>query len=145
MKGVVTTNEMNGILKSIPRLLTAALLLLPPANANEAICKPQKTKKVSRLCIRVINQSGGPQENTHLAVFDGEKQIAEGVTGSDGKYSFDSLQKGTYKVKVHADGFIDDAFPIVVTGSSKKCNHAVEVLLHIGWLPCTGMVRFVKP
>jgi hypothetical protein len=136
---------MKGILKSIVSLSTAALLLLQAANANEAVCKPQKTKKVSHLCIRVINQSGGPQENTHLAVFDGEKQIAEGVTGSDGKFSFDGLRKGTYKVKVHADGFLDDAFPIVVTGSSKKCGHAVEVLLYIGWLPCTGVVRFVKP
>jgi Carboxypeptidase regulatory-like domain len=135
-------------MKIIPKAiacLLAAFLLLPTAHANEAICKPQKVKKVSRLCVVAIDPSGAPVAGVHLQVFDGEKEIAEGLTASDGRFSFDSLRAGSYQVKVHADGFKDDAFPIVVTNSSKKCKRAVEMLLYVGWLPCAGVIRLVKP
>jgi Carboxypeptidase regulatory-like domain len=136
---------MSGILKAIASLMAAVFLLPSTALANEAICKPQKTKKVSRLCVVVINQTGGPQADVRLTVFDGEKQIAEGTTGEDGKFSFDTLEAGSYQVKVHHDGFKDDQFPIVVTNSGKKCKHAVQVLVYVGWIPCTGVVRLIKP
>jgi uncharacterized protein (DUF2141 family) len=124
--------------------IPAALLLLQPAHANEAVCKPQKVKKVSQLCVAVSDQSGAADSNVHLRVFDADKQIAEGVTGSDGKFSFEDLKAGSYQVKVHADGFQDDVFPIVVTSTGKKCKRAVQILLYVGWLPCLGEVRLVK-
>jgi hypothetical protein len=132
----------------IPRTivcLLAALLLLPAAHANEAVCKPQKVKKLSRLCAVVIDQSGAPVAGVQLLVFDGEKKIAEGITASGGRFSFDSLKPGSYQVKVHGNGFQDDAFPIVVTNSAKKCNRSVQILLYVGWLPCTGMIHLAKP
>jgi hypothetical protein len=136
---------MKRVLKTIASLSAAALLLLPAANANEAVCKPQKVKKVSRLSVFLINQTGAPEPNVHLRVFDGEQEIAAGVTGNDGKFSFDDLKAGSYQVKIHGDGFQEDAFPIVITNSGKNCTRAVQILLFIGWLPCPGMVHLMKP
>jgi hypothetical protein len=136
---------MNTILKAIAIIPAAALLLLPMARANEAVCVPQKVKKVSRLCVSLIDQSGAPVPNAILIVCKDGMEIAQGTTGANGKFSFDDLKRGSYTVEICAEGFDKDQFPIVITNPSKKCKHAVQVLLYIGWLPCRGMVHLVKP
>jgi hypothetical protein len=136
---------MNSILKRIAIIPVAAFLLLPMAHANEAVCGPQKVKKVPRLCVALIDQSGAPVPNAILIVSKDGMEIAQGTTGANGKFSFDDLKRGSYKVEIRAEGFEKDQFPIVITNPSKKCKHAVQVLLYVGWLPCRGMVHLVKP
>ena len=136
---------MNRILKAIASVSAAAFLLLPAANANTVVCKNQKVKKVSRLCVFLIDQSGAPVPNATLQAFDGEKKVAEGITGNDGKFSFDGLPRGTYQVRIRAGSFKDDAIQIAVTNSSSKCDHDVEVLLYVTSIACPGSYRLVKP
>jgi hypothetical protein len=131
--------------KRIAILLAAALLSLPMAHGNESVCNPQRVKKVPRLCVSLIDQSGGPVRNATLIVSRDGAQIAQGETATDGRFSFDDLQPGAYTVEIRADGFQKDQFQIVITNPSKKCKHAVQVQLYVGWLPCRGMVHFVKP
>jgi hypothetical protein len=136
---------MKNLLKATAAVTALTLLLLPIGRANEAVCKPQKVMKVSRLCVYLINQAGEPVPGANLIVWKSDQEIAQGQTEQDGKFSFNSLKEGSYKVVIRANGYQEDEFPIVVAKPSGECNRAVQVLLYVGWLPCRGIVNIVKP
>ena len=114
------------------------------AHGNESVCNPQRVKKVPRLCVSLIDQSGGPVRNANLIVLETGRKSARAKRPLMADF-IDDLKPGAYTVEIRADGFQKDQFQIVITNPSKKCKHAVQVQLYVGWLPCRGMVHFVKP
>jgi hypothetical protein len=114
--------KMKRLLHAIETVTAVVRLLLPVASANEAVCKPLKLKKVSRLRVSLINQMGASVPNATLLVFQVGKEIARGQTSENGKFSFDGLPQGSYQVRIVAAGYKEDQFPIILGKPTKNVN-----------------------
>jgi UPF0288 family protein (methanogenesis marker protein 3) len=136
---------MRDALKAVLAGGAVALLLSAAARGNEVVCKPQKVKRVSRLCVYLINQASEPVSDANLIVWTEGKEIAEGQTDKDGRFSFSDLKKGSYTVVIRANGYQGEEFRIVIDNPSQKCDRAVQVILYVGGPRCPGMVKLVKP
>jgi hypothetical protein len=125
--------------------LLALLLVRPavPAAATECIAPPPP-KPVHHICGIVINELGEPIANVKATILKGGQEVTALQTGKDGKFSFDKVEAGNYRLRVEGPpGFLDAVADITVIKPAAKCGRALEVGLALG-MGCSG-ARLVSP
>jgi hypothetical protein len=87
----------------------------------------------------VLNSIEEQIPNATVTVRRGGVQLATVQTGSDGRFSFESLEAGNYEVRVDAPGYITAQDSIVIVRPATKCNRGLLVSLNL--MACSGMRR----
>src|SRR2546429_9703071 len=91
-------------------------------------------KPIHRICGVVFFPSGDRIANAKVTVLQADKEIAVQETNKDGKFSFDHLEAGNYKIRVHVEAVPLAATDVVLIQSEGKPKPGIAVsMMPQGW------------
>jgi len=84
-------------------------------------------KPIHRICGVVFFPSGDRIANAKVTVLQADKEIAVQETNKDAKFSFDHLEAGNYKIRVHVEAVPLAATDVVLIHSEVKPKREIAV------------------
>jgi hypothetical protein len=118
--------------------LFLTMVAADPLYANTCVAPPP-LKPIRQVCGTVRNQLGELIPNATVTILRGETELFTVPAASDGKFAIEGLSAGSYKLCVHAQGYLDEWASLVIKKPSTKCGKKLEVVL--GTMSCVGHVR----
>jgi hypothetical protein len=96
-------------------------------NENQTDVAPLKLREVGG-SVRGLGGEGMPRASVSLFAEEGHALLATALSDKDGKFHFDKVEKGRYRVVVRAPGLCPANIPIVVE-SSLLAHHKIIVTM----------------
>lgn len=126
---------MNKIRRILCLLLTF-FVLTGIVSATTCLEVPYPKTPISHVCGIVRDRLGQPVAQAKVQILRNDslstEVLTEVQTDKDGRFSFEHLKSGTYRILFIADGFSHFGFPIQVQHSDTKCKQTLEVLMCLG-------------
>jgi hypothetical protein len=125
--------------------LLVLLAMAGGASANECVEIPHPKKPLSHVCGVIVDPMGGTIAGAKVQILaeKNDSVLAEVQSGSNGRFSFETLKEGRYQIRVVAEGFSVFQVPIRVHNPKAKCKGSLKVTVVVGG-PCGSSAELEK-
>ena len=129
---------------SEPVLALLMILLLVAPSSSATVCVEEKLKPLRHIRGILVDPDGRPIPSTKVEILKDEKSLTAVSTKEDGKFSFENLAAGTYRIRAEASGFVPASYHVVLIRPKVSDKRILQMRLHVGGLEWCSDIQIIK-